>query len=525
MSDEFRRIAIVNRGEPAVRFIKAVRDYNRLHGASLITIALYTEGDRLSRFVREADERVELASDPDDAETQRRPAYLDYDRLERALLAGRADAAWAGWGFVAERPEFVDLCQRLGVVYIGPPASAMRLLGDKIAAKRLAAQVGIPVAPWGGSAADSLDTARGQAQRLGFPVVLKPARGVGGRAIRRVNSAPALADAFDATRDEARKSFGSTQILVERWIEGARHEEVQIVADSHGTTWAVDVRHGTVQRRFRKVLEESPSPGLPLDVDRAMRAAAVRLCRAAGYENVGTVEFLYEPGSHQFYFMEVNTWLQVEHPVTELTTGLDLAMLQVHLARGGILQGEPPASTGHAVEVRLAAEDAERGFRAAPGVVRVLRVPTRPGLRLDSGVNEGDAVRPEYDSMFAKLICWGRTREEALDGLAAALDDSTIVVAGGMSNRAFLLEPAAARRGPSRGRHGRLARRARRQRPAHLSRARGHRAAPGRGRRLRERVHRRARGVLRPRRSGCAPRSGRRSAASSSSATAGTATP
>jgi acetyl/propionyl-CoA carboxylase alpha subunit/acetyl-CoA carboxylase carboxyltransferase component len=439
MSDEFRRIAIVNRGEPAVRFIKAVRDYNRLHGASLITIALYTDGDRRSRFVREADERVELASEPDDAETQRRPAYLDYGRLERALIAGRADAVWAGWGFVAERPEFVDLCQRLGIVYIGPPASAMRLLGDKIAAKRLAAQVGIPVAPWGGSAADSLDTARGQAHRLGFPVVLKPARGVGGRAIRRVNSAQELGDAFEATRDEARKSFGSTQILVERWIEGARHEEVQIVADSHGTTWAVDVRHGTVQRRFRKVLEESPSPGLPLDVDRAMRAAAVRLCRAAGYENVGTVEFLYEPGSRQFYFMEVNTWLQVEHPVTELTTGLDLAMLQVHLARGGILEGEPPASTGHAVEVRLAAEDAERGFRAAPGVVRVLRVPTRPGLRLDSGVNEGDEVRPEYDSMFAKLVAWGRTREEALDGLAAALDDSTVVVAGGMSNRAFLL--------------------------------------------------------------------------------------
>ena len=436
---DFRRIAIVNRGEPAVRFIKAVRDYNRLHGASLITIALYTDVDRRSRFVREADERVEFPSEPDENEAQRRPAYLDYERLERALVAGRADAVWAGWGFVAERPEFVDLCHRLGIVYIGPPASAMRLLGDKIAAKRLAAQVGIPIAPWGGSAADSLETARGQAQRLGYPVVIKPARGVGGRAIRRVNTPQELSEAYEATRDEARKSFGSTQLFIERWIEGARHEEVQIVADNHGTTWAVDVRHGTIQRRFRKVLEESPSPGLPVDVDRAMRAASVRLCRAAGYENVGTVEFLYEPTSRQFFFMEVNTWLQVEHPVTELTTGLDLAMLQVHLARGGILQGEPPASTGHAIEVRLAAEDAERGFRAAPGTIRVLRVPTRPGLRLDSGVNEGDAVRPEYDSMFAKLVCWGRTRDEALDGLTGALDDSTVVVAGGMSNRAFLL--------------------------------------------------------------------------------------
>jgi acetyl/propionyl-CoA carboxylase alpha subunit/acetyl-CoA carboxylase carboxyltransferase component len=439
MPDAFRRIAIVNRGEPAVRFIKAVRDYNRLHDASLSTIAFYTAGDRRSRFVREADERVELTTSPDELEAPRRSPYLDYDRLERALVASRADAVWTGWGFVAERPEFADLCHRLGLVYIGPPASAMRLLGDKIAAKRLAAQVGIPVVPWGGSAADSLESARNQAQHLGYPVVLKPARGVGGRAIRRVNAAQELPGAFATTRDEARKSFGSSQILIERWIEGARHEEVQIVADRHGTTWAVDVRQGSVQRHFRKVLEESPSPGLPSEVERAMRAAAVRLCRAAGYENVGTVEFLYEPGSRNFMFMEVNPWLQVEHPVTELTTGLDLAMLQVQLACGGELRGEPPPSVGHAVEVRLAAEDAERDFRAAPGTIRVLRVPTRPGLRLDSGVNEGDVVRPEYDSMFAKLVGWARTREEALDGLAGALDDSTIVVDGGMSNRAFLL--------------------------------------------------------------------------------------
>jgi acetyl/propionyl-CoA carboxylase alpha subunit/acetyl-CoA carboxylase carboxyltransferase component len=439
MPDDFRRIAIVNRGEPAVRFIKAVRDYNRLHDTTLSCIALFTDGDRRSRFVREADERVELGRADDDHESSRQSAYLDCHRLERALVTGRADAVWVGWGFVAERPEFVDLCQRLGIAFIGPPASAMRLLGDKIAAKRLAAQVGIPVAPWGGSAADSLDTARAQATRLGYPVVLKPARGVGGRAIRKVLDAPALDEAFEAVRDEARKSFGSTQLLVERWIEGARHEEAQIVADRHGTTWAVDVRHGTIQRRYRKVLEESPSPGLPAEVDRALRGAAVRLCRAAGYENVGTAEFLYDAGSQQFVFMEFNPWLQVEHPVTELTTGLDLAMLQVHLARGGLLQGEPPANVGHAVEVRLAAEDAERGFRAAPGTVRVLRVPTRPGLRLDSGVNEGDAVRPEYDSMFAKLIGWGRTRDDAIGALERALDDSTVVVAGGMSNRAFLL--------------------------------------------------------------------------------------
>jgi acetyl/propionyl-CoA carboxylase alpha subunit/acetyl-CoA carboxylase carboxyltransferase component len=440
MSQEFHRVAIVNRGEPAVRFIKAVRDYNRVHGLSLSTVAFFTTGDERSRFVREADERVDLGPDGEDGDGPRRPAYLDMERLERALLASRADAAWAGWGFVAERPEFVDLCQRLGVAFIGPPASAMRLLGDKIAAKRLAAQVGVPVAPWGGSAADSIETARAQAQRLGFPLAIKPALGVGGRGIRKVASPAELAEAFDGSRLEARRTFGHDTVFVERWIEGARHREVQMIADAHGTTWAVDVRGATVQRRHQKVVEESPAPGLPADVDRAMRAAAARLCRAAGFENVGAVEFLYDPVSRQFLFMEMNPWLQVEHPVTELTTGLDLAMLQIHLARGHLLQGDPPVNAGHAIEVRITAEDSERGFAPAPGTIRALRVPTRPGLRLDSGVGEGDAVRPEYDSMFAKLVGWGRTREEALDSLVSALGDSTVIVGGGVSNRAFLLD-------------------------------------------------------------------------------------
>lgn len=439
MSQDFHRIAIVNRGEPAVRFCKAVADYNRLHGASLSTIALYTTGDRGARFVREADERLDLGPEVDDADGSRRSAYQDPVRLERALTAVKADAAWAGWGFVAQRPEFVDLCQRLGVTFIGPPASAMRLLGDKIAAKRLATQVGVPVTPWGGSAADSIDTARAQAQRLGFPLVLKPAFGMGGRALRKVPNANELAAAFEWTRQESLRLFGSEAVLIERWMPGAQHREVQVVGDRHGTTWAVDVRGATVQRRHQKVVEESPAPGLPLEVDRAMRAAAVRLCRAAGFESVGAVEFLYDPISTQFLFMEMNPWLPVEHPVTELTTGLDLAMLQIHLARGGLLQGEPPERNGYAVEVRITAEDAERHFAPTPGSIRELRVPTRSGLRLDSGVSEGDAVRPEYDSMFAKLVGFGRTREEALERLRSALVDSTILVGDGVSNRAFLV--------------------------------------------------------------------------------------
>lgn len=438
MPPDFRRIAIVNRGEPAVRFIKAVRDYNRAHGTSIATIALFTEGDRRSRFVREADDRLEIGPEFDDSESWRRWAYLDQARLERALVACRADATWAGWGFVAERPEFVDLCQRLGLSFIGPPAAAMRLLGDKVAAKRLASQVGLPVTPWSGAAARSLEAARAHADQIGYPVVVKAAAGVGGRGIRRAATPAELAEAYDGARLEARRIFGVDTVFVERWIDGARHREVQVVADHQGTTWAVDVRGATVQRRHQKVMEESPAPGLPAEVDAAMRAAAVRLCQAAGFESVGAIEFLYEPSSHSFHFMEANPWLSVEHAVTEMTTGLDLAMLQIHLARGGLLDGAPPAATGHAVEVRITVEDAGRGFIPAPGVVRVLRVPTRHGLRLDSGVNESDAVRPEYDSMFAKLIGWGRTRDEALDTLAAGLADATIIVDGGVSNRAFL---------------------------------------------------------------------------------------
>ncbi|MCL4845977.1 MAG: carbamoyl-phosphate synthase subunit L [Acidobacteria bacterium] len=437
MSVDFRRVAIVNRGEPALRFIKAVRDYNRQHDAPLVTIALVTKGDRRLHFAREADERVDLGPDVDAAE-DRHLAFVDLDQLERALVAARADAVWAGWGFVADRPEFVDLCHRLGLVFIGPPASAMRLLGDKVAAKRLAAQIGLPVVAWGGGVADSATAALAQAHQLGFPVVLKPARGAGGRAMRKVSSPAELSTAFDQVREEARRVFGSEAVFVEKWGDGARHEEVQVVADRYGTAWAVDVRHASVQRRHQKLMEESPSPGLPPDVDRALRAAAVRLCRAGGFENVGAVEFLYQPGTRQYQFLEFNPWLPVEHPVSELTTGVDLAMLQVHLARGGRLEGEPPTATGHAIEVRLTAEDAERGFAPAPGTIRLLRVPTRPGLRLDSGVAEGDEIRPEYDSMFAKLVVWGRTREEALAGLASALADSTIVVAGGTSNRVLL---------------------------------------------------------------------------------------
>jgi acetyl/propionyl-CoA carboxylase alpha subunit/acetyl-CoA carboxylase carboxyltransferase component len=458
MSSNFQRIAIVNRGEAAMRLIHAVRELNREpagHEAPLRTIAFYTEPDRRAMFVREADEGICLGPglflDPRDG--QRKPAYLDYQRLEEALITARAEAAWVGWGFVAEHAAFADLCRRLGVVFIGPEPNVMRWLGDKIAAKHLAERIGIPVAPWSGGPIETLEAARQDAQRLGVPLFIKATAGGGGRGIRKVESLAELDDAFERARSEALRAFGDATVFLERLMSGARHVEVQVIADHYGTTCAVGVRDCTIQRRNQKVLEEAPSPALTSEQDRWLRQAAVRLCQSAGYHNAGTVEFLFDPVMRTFAFMEVNTRLQVEHPVTELTTGLDLVKLQLHIARGGHLEehlpdlaaGERRGSGrlppfGHAIEVRLNAEDPEHHFAPAPGTVEVLRLPSGPGVRVDTGVGEGDVVPAEFDSMIAKIIAHGRNRDEALARLERALAATVIVMRGGTTNKAFLLD-------------------------------------------------------------------------------------
>jgi acetyl/propionyl-CoA carboxylase alpha subunit/acetyl-CoA carboxylase carboxyltransferase component len=444
MSSEFQRVAIVNRGEPAMRLIHAVRELNRAagdHAGPLRTIALFTTPDRRAMFVREADEAVDLgaATFVDERDGERKSSYLDYPRLERALVTARADAAWVGWGFVAEHAAFAELCRRLGIVFIGPEPNVMRWLGDKIASKHLAERVSVPVVPWSGGAVDTLDDARRHAERLGFPVLFKATAGGGGRGIRTVRSAAELTEAFERARAEALRAFGDATVFLERQLTGARHVEVQIIADHYGTTWAVGVRDCTIQRRHQKVLEEAPSPVLSAEQDQALRDAAVRLCQSAGYRNAGTVEFLLDPAGHTFFFMEVNTRLQVEHPVTEMTTGLDLVKLQLHVARGGRLVGGPPAPSGHAIEVRLNAEDADNNFAPAPGIIEVFRLPTGPGLRIDTGVDGGDAVPPEFDSMIAKLIAYGCDRREALARLQRGLADSIVVMRDGTTNKAFLL--------------------------------------------------------------------------------------
>ena len=446
MPSTFRRIAIVNRGEAAMRLIHAVRELNREQPAAgtppLRTIALFTDPDRQAMFVREADEAVSLgtATFVDDTGGQRKSRYLDYQRLEEVLVASGAEAAWVGWGFVAEHAAFAELCHRLGIVFVGPPAASIRSLGDKIRSKQLATRLGIRVAPWSDGPVESPAAAHALAERVGYPIMLKAAAGGGGRGMRVVGAPSELDEAFAQARGEAYKAFGDPTLFLERLVTGARHVEVQILADRHGTTWAVGVRDCSIQRRHQKVLEEAPAPTLTGDEEEAIRGAAVRLCHAVGYQNAGTVEFLVDPTSRALYFMEVNTRLQVEHPVTEITTGIDLVKLQLHVAAGGRLDCTPPPPRGYAIEARLNAEDPDNHFAPAPGTIELLRLPTGPGVRIDTGVAEGDVVTPEFDSMIAKIIAHGASRDEALARLRRALADSVVVVRGGTTNKAFLLQ-------------------------------------------------------------------------------------
>ena len=336
-----------------MRAIHAVRELNDERDDPIRVIAFYTEPERHALFVRQADEAHCLGPATVAHGDERRSAYLDYARLERALVETRADAAWVGWGFVAEHPEFAELCERLGVVFVGPPADVMRALGDKVAAKRLAEQAGVPVAPWSGGPVDSVEEAVGHAERLGFPLMIKAAAGGGGRGMRRVERMDELADAFERARAEAAQAFGDPSVLIEQLVGAARHVEVQLVADGFGTVWALGVRDCSYQRRHQKVVEESASPALSAEQERELAEAAVRLAESAGYRGAGTAEFLYEPESGRFSFMEVNARLQVEHPVTEVVTGVG--------SRAPAACTSPPAGGSRAIRRRRAATRSRSG--------------------------------------------------------------------------------------------------------------------------------------------------------------------
>jgi acetyl/propionyl-CoA carboxylase alpha subunit/acetyl-CoA carboxylase carboxyltransferase component len=428
------RIAIVNRADAAVRAVHGIRDHNRARGTALRSVILYTDADAGAWFVELADEAHPLGpariSDPGTG--LQTHALLDLGVLERALTAVGADAVWVGWGFVSERAEFADLCARLGIVFLGPDADVIRRLGDKIAAKRLAESVAVPVAAWsGGPVADPA-----AARRVGFPLLVKAAAGGGGRGIRYVETEAGLDAALTSVRAEAASAFGDATLFLERSVGRARHLEVQVAGDLHGTVRVLGVRDCSVQRRRQKVIEESGAPGLEHLVP-ALTGHAVSIAAAAGYTGLGTIEFLYDLDRGELAFMEVNPRLQVEHGVTELTTGLDLVGLQLDIAAGLPLP-DVPAPAGHAIEARLTAEDMLDGFRPAPGRLATVRLPSGPGLRVDSGVREGDEIPPDFDPLVLKILAFGATRSEALARLVRAVDDTVVVVAGGATTKGFL---------------------------------------------------------------------------------------
>ncbi|HEV1998838.1 MAG TPA: biotin carboxylase N-terminal domain-containing protein, partial [Candidatus Dormibacteraeota bacterium] len=433
----FHRLVVVNRGEAAMRVIHAVRELNEERAAGIRLIVLHTHQERQAMFVREADEAV-LIGGPTDAGAAGTNPYLDRSELERALGQAQADAAWVGWGLVAEDPAFADLCRRMGIVFIGPDGEAMRRLGDRIGARLIAEQADVPVAPWSGGPVESVDDAFVEGRRIGYPLMIRAAAAAGGPGDRVAVDEDQLRDAFEAVRAEALKSFGDPRVFIEKFVTGAHHLAVQVVGDSHGTTWALGVRDCSLQRANRRLLEQSSSAVLTPQQDAELSATAVQIARVAGYSNAGTVEFLYQPEERAFSFLGFVTSLQVEHPVTEMTTGVDLVKLQLEVAAGIRLAAVPPGTSGHAIEARLSVE--ERGFAPAPGTVQFMALPAGPGIRVDTGVAEGDLVLHEYDPAIAKIIAWGADRDEARARLRRALSQTAIVISGGTTNRGFLFD-------------------------------------------------------------------------------------
>ncbi len=429
----FTRIAVVNRGESAVRFIRAVRELNAEHGFGIQSIAMHTDAERRAMFVRQADDAVCIRP------TRPGNAYLDHEALADALRRSRADAVWVGWGFVAEDPAFAEMIRAMGITFLGPSPEAMKLLGDKVEAKLLAEKVGVPVAPWSGGPVETRADARRHAQAIGYPLIIKSRSGGGGRGIRKVFAEDELELALERTQGEAERSFGDPVVFIERLVTDARHVEVQVIADKHGNVWAPGVRDCSIQRRNQKVIEESSSVLMSEEQKDHLRTVSAELIRAAGYHGAATVEYLYQPSQKIFTFLEVNTRLQVEHPITEVTTGIDLVKLQILTAAGRPLEGDCPPEFGHAVEARLNAEDAENGFAPAPGTVKLCKFPLGSGLRVDTGIAQGDVIPPDYDSMVAKIIAWGHDRDEALARLRTALRETTVVLDGGTTTKSFLL--------------------------------------------------------------------------------------
>jgi 3-methylcrotonyl-CoA carboxylase alpha subunit len=423
-------ILIANRGEIAVRIIRTAR---RL---GLRTIAVHSEADAGALFVEMADEAHLIGPAP------ARDSYLRIDRIIEVARRSGAAAIHPGYGFLSERPEFAEGCAEAGIVFVGPPPEAIRAMGLKDAAKALVEKAGVPVVPGYHGAKQDPEFLRQKAYEIGYPVLIKAVAGGGGKGMRRVDKAAEFEAALESAQREAASAFGDPRVLVEKYVLQPRHIELQVFADGHGNVVHLFERDCSLQRRHQKVIEEAPAPGLPPAMRTAMGRAAVEAARAVGYVGAGTVEFIADGReglrADRFYFMEMNTRLQVEHPVTEAITGLDLVELQLRVASGERLPftQDDLSIEGHAVEARLYAEDPERGFLPSTGQLWHLAFPEDAAVRVDTGVRSGDSVTPYYDPMIAKVIAHGSTRDEALDRLGQALRET--LVAGPRTNLAFL---------------------------------------------------------------------------------------
>jgi len=407
----FTKILIANRGEIAIRII---RTCNRL---GIGTVAVYSDADSRSLHRHLADEAVHIG------ESQSQKSYLDIDKLIAAAVATGCQAVHPGYGFLSENAQFARAVEAAGMVFIGPPVEVVQVMGDKITSKELAKNAGVPVIPGHIEAIADEAEALVVAESVGYPVLLKPAAGGGGKGMRIVRKPEDMKAALAASRQETQKAFNDTRIFVERYIEQPRHIEIQVLADSHGNIVHLGERECSIQRRYQKVIEESPSPAVSPDLRQRMGKAACDLARTAGYVNAGTVEFVMD-SHHDFYFLEMNTRLQVEHPVTEMVTGLDLVEWQLRIAAGEALPFDQGgiAFNGWAIEARICAEDPARGFIPSTGMITRYAAPRGKGVRVDSGVNIGGKIDVYYDSMLAKLICHGKTREDARRGLIEALN-------------------------------------------------------------------------------------------------------
>jgi len=426
MSRHIDTLLVANRGEIACRVMRTAK------ALGLTTVAVHSAIDAEARHAREADIRVDLGgAKPADS-------YLLVDKLIEAAKASGAQAIHPGYGFLSENAGFARACDAAGLIFLGPPASAIDAMGSKSAAKALMETAGVPLVPGYHGEAQDYETFRAAAEVIGYPVLLKAAAGGGGKGMKVVERESELAEALASAQREAQAAFGDARMLVEKYVLKPRHVEIQVFADGHGNCLYLNERDCSIQRRHQKVVEEAPAPGLSAELRRAMGEAAVKAAKAIGYVGAGTVEFLLDARG-EFFFMEMNTRLQVEHPVTEAITGLDLVAWQIRVARGEplpISQDEVPLN-GHAIEVRLYAEDPDNDFLPATGTLDLYReAADGPGRRVDSGVTEGDTVSPFYDPMLGKLIAWGENREQARQRLLAMLAETA--VGGVRTNLAFL---------------------------------------------------------------------------------------